>query len=143
MRYETGAVGRLWTSLINAGCMDSQRLRIVGSKASLVWSDANPSELRFEVQGEPNRILYRGMLYLDPSANAAERLGALHTEGLTESWANIYLKFALAIDATRRGDERALAELVYPDIDARLEGVRWLENCVRSADRGAVWVPFE
>ena len=143
MRYENGAVGRLWASSINAGCMDSQRIRIVGSRASLVWSDANPSELRLEVQGEPNRILYRGMPYLDPSANADERLGALHAEGLTESWANIYLKFALAIDARRRGDERALAELVYPDIDAGLEGVRWLENCVRSADRGAVWVPFE
>ncbi len=143
MRYENGAVGRLWASSINAGCMDSQRMRIVGARASLVWTDANPSELRLEVQGEPNRILYRGMPYLDPSANADERLGALHAEGLTKSWANIYLKFAQAIDARRRGDERALAELVYPDIDAGLEGVRWLENCVRSADRGAVWVPFE
>ena len=55
MRYENGAVGRLWASSINAGCMDSQRIRIVGSKASLVWTDANPSELRFEVQGQPNQ----------------------------------------------------------------------------------------
>jgi predicted dehydrogenase len=55
MRYENGAVGRLWASSVNAGCMDSQRLRIVGSKASLAWSDVNPNELRYEVQGQPNQ----------------------------------------------------------------------------------------
>jgi predicted dehydrogenase len=143
MRYENGAVGRLWASSINAGCMDSQRIRIVGSKASLAWTDSQPNELRHEVQGRPSQILYRGMPYLDPNCNADERLGALHTEGLTESWANIYLKFAIAIDAKNRGDEAALASLVYPGIDAGLEGVRWLENCVRSADNGSSWVPFE
>ncbi|PPC78647.1 oxidoreductase [Pokkaliibacter plantistimulans] len=142
MRYENGAVGRLWASSVNAGCMDSQRIRIVGTKASLVWSDANPSELRYEVQGQPIQTMHRGMSYLDDTCNADERLGALHTEGLTESWANIYLKFAIAIDARRRGDEQTLNHLVYPDIDAGLDGVRWIENCVRSADAGAVWVPF-
>lgn len=143
MRYENGAVGRMWASSINAGCMDSQRLRVVGSKASLVWSDYNPSELRYEVQGQPNQTLYRGMPYLDASCNADERLGALHTEGLTESWANIYLKFAVAIDARNRGDEQTLAALVYPDIEAGLDGVRWIENCVRSANNGSSWVMFE
>lgn len=143
MHYENGAVGRMWASSVNAGCMDSQRIRIVGSKASLVWSDSNPSELRYEVQGQPSQTLHRGMPYLDDSCNADERLGALHAEGLTESWANIYLKFAIAIDAKNRNDETTLANLVYPDLDAGLEGVRWLENCVRSASNGATWVPFE
>lgn len=143
MRYENGAVGRLWASSVNAGCMDSQRIRITGSKASLVWSDANPSELRYEVQGEPARIMHRGMPYLDESCNAWERLGALHTEGLSESWANVYLKLAIAIDAKKRGDEETLKNLVYPDIDAGFEGVRWIESCVRSADNGACWVAYE
>lgn len=143
MRYENGAVGRMWASSVNAGCMDSQRLRIVGSRASLVWTDYQPNELGYEVQGQPVRTMHRGMAYLDPSCDADERLGALHTEGLTESWANIYLKFAIAIDAKNRGDEQTLADLVYPDIDAGLEGVRWIENCVRSADSGSSWVRFE
>ncbi len=30
----------------------------------------------------------------------------------------------------------------YPDIHAGVEGVRWVENCVRSADAGAVWVDY-
>ncbi len=143
MQYENGAVGRLWTSSINAGCMDGHRIRIVGTKASVEWWDSKPNELRYEVQGEPIQTLIRAMPYLDETCNADERLGALHQEGLSESWANIYLKFAIAIDAKDRNDEETLKNLVYPDIDAGISGIRWIENCVRSADNGAVWVEFE
>ncbi len=143
MHYENGAVGRMWASAINAGAMDSQSIRVVGSLASLQWSDAAPGELRYEIQGRPNQILHHGMPYLDDCALAEERLGALHTEGLAESWANIYLKFAIAISASQRGDRQTLATLIYPDIDAGLEGVRWIENCVRSADNGATWVNYQ
>jgi predicted dehydrogenase len=142
MHYENGAVGTMWTSSINAGCMDGHRIRIVGSKASLEWWDSNPGELKYEVQGKPSQTLVRGMSYLDDICNADERLGTLHVEGLSESWANIYLKFAIAIDAKNRGDDETLSNLVYPDIHAGLEGVRWVEQCVKSADNGAVWVDF-
>ncbi|WP_380178747.1 Gfo/Idh/MocA family protein [Kalamiella sp. sgz302252] len=143
MRYHGGAVGRLWTSSVNAGCMDAQQIRVIGSKASLQWCDTQPNELRYEVQNQPNQLLHHGMPYLDNAALADDRLGALHTEGLTDAWSNIYLKFALAMDAKNRGDEAALAAMIYPGIDAGLEGVRWVENCVRSADSGAVWVNYE
>jgi len=143
MHYENGAVGRMWASAINAGSMDSQSIRVIGSRASLEWSDSNPGELKFEVQGQPNQTLHHGMPYLDESALADERLGALHTEGLAESWANIYLKFAVAISAAQRGDSKTLERLIYPDINAGAEGVRWIENCVRSADSGASWVNYE
>lgn len=143
MHYENGAVGRMWASAINAGSMDSQSIRVIGSCASLEWSDYNPGELKFEVQGQPNQTLHHGMPYLDESALADERLGALHTEGLAESWANIYLRFAIAISATQRGDSKTLETLIYPDINAGAEGVRWIENCVRSAESGASWVNYE
>ncbi|MGV6973513.1 Gfo/Idh/MocA family protein [Bacillus halotolerans] len=143
MHYENGAVGTMWTSSINAGCMDGHRIRIVGSKASIEWWDSKPNELTYEVQGEPIQTLVRGMPYLDGACSADERLGALHSEGLSEAWANIYLKFAIAIDAKNREDEETLNNLVYPDIDAGIEGIRWIENCVRSADQGSVWVEFK
>ncbi|MEW5290447.1 Gfo/Idh/MocA family oxidoreductase [Erwinia papayae] len=143
IRYESGAVGRMWASSINAGSMDSQSIRVIGSKASLEWTDSTPGELKYEVQGQPNQTLHHGMPYLHESALADERLGALHTEGLAESWANIYLKFAIAIDARQRGDEETLSNLIYPDIDAGIEGVRWIENCVRSADNGSSWVNYQ
>ncbi|WP_455811624.1 Gfo/Idh/MocA family protein [Pseudomonas graminis] len=143
MHYEGGAVGRMWASSINAGSMDSQFIRVIGSQASLEWNDYNPGELKYEIQGKPTQMMHHGMPYLDESALADDRLGVLHTEGLAESWANIYLKFAIAISAQQRGDEQTLDTLIYPDIDAGLEGVRWIENCVRSADNGSTWVNYE
>lgn len=106
------------------------------------WLKSKPNELRYEVQGEPIQTLIRAMPYLDESCNADERLGALHMEGLSESWANIYLKFAIAMDAKNRGDEETLKNLVYPDIDAGIDGIRWIENCVRSAENGSTWVDY-
>lgn len=143
MHYENGAVGTMWTSSVNAGCMDGHRIRIVGSKASLEWRDSRPDELVYEVQGKPMQKLIRGMPYLDELCLAEERLGALHAEGLSEAWSNIYLKFAIAMDAKNRGDNDMLDTLIYPDIKAGTDGIRWIENCVRSADGGAVWVDFE
>ncbi|MGI6546334.1 MAG: Gfo/Idh/MocA family protein [Fastidiosipilaceae bacterium] len=142
MRYENGAVGRMWASAVNAGCMDGHRVRIVGSKASVEFSDNQPNELLYQVQGQPIQRMIRAMPYLYDECNEYERLGALHAEGLIESWSNIYLKFAIAIDAKKRGDQETLDNLVYPDIDAGIDGIRWVTRCVESADKGAVWVKF-
>ena len=143
MHYDNGAIGTAWFSAIDAGYMGSQTVRIVGSKASIEFHDYNPNELLYQVQGQPYQVLHRGMNYLNAGALEDERLGALHTEGLSESWANIYLKFAQAIDAKNQGNKEFLKNFVYPGIEAGLDGVRWVENCVRSADQGAVWVDFE
>ncbi|NTG76451.1 Gfo/Idh/MocA family oxidoreductase [Agrobacterium rhizogenes] len=141
--YDNGAVGRLWVSSVNAGSMASQRFRFVGSKASVEWTDTQPNELIYEVQGQPPQVLHHGMPYLEDESLRYERMGALHTEGLGDSWSNIYLWIAQAIDAKKRGDGAFLRDHHYPGIKAGTDGVRWLENCVRSADAGSVWVSFE
>ncbi|SCM78221.1 Uncharacterized oxidoreductase YfiI [uncultured Pleomorphomonas sp.] len=143
MHYDNGARGRLWVSSVDAGNMGSQRYRFVGSKASVSWSDAHPDQLIYEIQGEPPQILHHGMPYLEKESLACDRMGALHSEGLGDSWSNIYLWIAEAIDARNRGDEAFLKTHHYPGIAAGTEGVRWLENCVRSADAGSAWVDFQ
>ena len=30
----------------------------------------------------------------------------------------------------------------YPDVHAGVEGVKWVEKCVESAKKGAVWVKY-
>ena len=139
MEYDNGAVGQVWSCAVNAGSMHGQKIRVIGSRASLEWWDERPNQLSFEVQGQPARLLERGMGYLHPAALADDRIGAGHPEGLFEAWSNLYYRFALAMDAADRGQP---APLRYPDIDAGVEGVRWVEHCVRSADAGAVWVDY-
>lgn len=139
MEYDNGTVGQVWSSAVNSGSMHGQKIRVIGSRASLEWWDERPNQLSFEIQGQPARILERGMGYLHPAALADDRIGAGHPEGLFEAWSNLYRRYALAMDAAERGQP---APERYPDIDAGVEGVRWVEHCVRSADAGAVWVDY-
>ena len=84
------------------------KIRVIGEKASLEWWDEHPNQLTLEVQGEPVRILERGMGYLEPSALSDDRIGAGHPEGLFEAWSNLYSRFACAMDAADRGSRRVL-----------------------------------
>lgn len=141
MEYEDGAFGTVWTSAVNAGAMHSQKVRIVGERASIEWWDEFPNQLRYEVQGEPPRILDRGMGYLSPPALADDRIGGGHPEGIFESWATMYERFARAIEAANEG-RAPDPGLRYPDAAAGVSGVRWVENCVRSADAGGIWIDY-
>lgn len=145
MQFKGGAVGTLWASAVNAGAMHQQKIRVVGSLASIEWWDEQPNQLRYEIQGEAPRILERGMgyLYQDASGVAANRVGGGHAEGYFESWANLYHRFALVFDAANRDDQEALAGIWFPGIDAGIEGVRMCEKCVESADQNAAWVEYK
>lgn len=142
MEYEGGAMGMVWSSAVNAGSMHGQKIRVIGSRASLEWWDERPNQLSFEVQGQPAQVLERGMGYLHADALLDDRIGGGHPEGLFEAWSNLYYRFALAMDAASRGDNAALAAVRYPDIDAGVEGVRWVERCVASADQDSAWVAY-
>ncbi|RDL51113.1 Glucose--fructose oxidoreductase [Ensifer sp. M14] len=142
MEYDNGAIANIWSSAVNAGSMHGQKVRIVGSKASIEWWDERPNQLSYEVQGEPVRILERGMDYLYPEARIDDRIGGGHPEGLFEAWANLYRRFGLVIGGTHALAPEGLENLVFPGIDAGLEGVRWVANCVRSADAGGIWVDY-
>ncbi|MCO8163001.1 Gfo/Idh/MocA family oxidoreductase [Pseudomonas sp. LJDD11] len=142
MEYEGGAMGMVWSSAVNAGSMHGQKIRVIGSRASLEWWDERPNQLSFEIQGQPAQILERGMGYLHPDALLDDRIGGGHPEGLFEAWSNLYYRFALAMDASDRDDQQTLSTLRYPDIEAGVKGVRWVERCVASADQGAIWVDY-
>ena len=141
--YDNGAVGRLWVSSVNAGSMAASATASSAPRHRSNGPTRIPNELIYEIQGEPPRIMHHGMPYLEEESLRYDRMGALHTEGLGDSWANIYLWIAQAIDAKKRGDEAFLKTHHYPGIEAGTEGVRWLENCVRSAEGGSVWVDFK
>ncbi|WFA06539.1 Gfo/Idh/MocA family oxidoreductase [Bacillus sp. HSf4] len=141
MEYENGAMAMIWCSCVNAGSMHGQKIRVIGSKASIEWWDEHPNQLRYEVQGRPAMTLDRGMDYLYSEALRDDRIAAGHSEGLFESWSNLYARFAKAMEKADRGE--AFNDVWYPGIEAGVEGVRWVENCVRSADQGAAWVDYQ
>ena len=87
----------------------------------------------------------QGYLYQDDEAITCDRMGGGHAEGLFESWANLYRRFGMAMDRVNRGEkaEEVMNTLWFPNIMDGVEGVRFIENCVRSADAGSVWVDYK
>jgi predicted dehydrogenase len=144
INFKGGAVGTLWASAINAGSMHQQKIRVIGSKASIEWWDEFPNQLRFEIQGKPVQILERGMdyLYNEFSGVNCSRIGGGHSEGFFESWANLYHRYAVAITAKDQKEPVASEQVWYPDINAGINGVRMLECCVESTENDNRWVTF-
>ena len=142
LNYKDGAKGTLWASGVNCGSMHGQKIRVIGEKASIEWWNERPNQLRYEVQGQPACVMERGTDYLYDEALADDRIGGGHVEGLFESWANLYRRFALAMDACDRGDEEFLKDFWYPSVHDGAQGVKFVNKCVESADEGSVWVEY-
>ncbi|MFP3043727.1 Gfo/Idh/MocA family oxidoreductase [Treponema primitia] len=142
LQYKGGAAGMLWVSAVNSGSGHGQKIRIVGEKASIEWWDEHPNQLRYEIEGEPQRILDRGSKYLYPEAVEEDRIAGGHPEGLFESWSNLYRRYAVAIDAAARKDYEFLKNYWYPDVNAGARGIQFVNTCVKSADAGSIWVDY-
>lgn len=142
LQYDNGVTGTLWACGVNAGSLHGQKIRVIGSKASIEWWDERPNQLSYEIEGEPQRVLERGAGYLYPGALDDDRIGGGHPEGLFESWSNLYRRFAIAMDAANRGDKEFLKDYWYPDVRAGAQGVKFVNACVESADKGATWQDF-
>lgn len=139
MNLENGAQATSWSSAINCGALHGQKVRIIGSKASIEWWDERPNQMSYEIEGKPVQILERGGAYLYPEARKEDRISGGHSEGLFDAWANLYRRFAIAMQASNKNEE---IDFWYPDIHAGAEGVKWVEKCVESASKGCTWVDY-
>lgn len=139
LRFAGGARGMLWSSQVAPGNENGLRLRVYGDKGGLDWSQEDPNYLWFTPFGEPKRLLTRRGAGALAVANAASRTPGGHPEGYLEGFANIYTDAAAAIRAHRDGKRHeALAHL--PGIEEGLDGMRFIDACVRSSQKDAAWV---
>ena len=142
LRFEGGVPGTLMVSQAMAGSQCGLRLRLCGSKASLDWCQETPESLSYRAVGQPEKILTRGHgAGIYPPVENLLRMPRGHPEALSDAWANLYLEFAIAIDARRRG--LALPEnlIAPPSLSDGKRGMEFVEAAVRSAQTGA-WVSF-
>ena len=55
---------------------------------------------------------------------------------------NFHLLAGASMWTPSAAETSALSNLRYADVEAGLDGVRWVQACVRSADAGGVWVDY-
>ena len=139
LRYTSGARGMLWCSQVAAGCENALRLRIYGTKAGIEWEQENPNYLWVTPLGAPRYRLTRGGSGTGDAAARMSRIPAGHPEGYLEGFANIYAEAARAIVARRDGTALDAA-VTFPGLKEGLEGVAFVDACVRSSGKNAAWM---
>ncbi len=126
LRFEGGAMGTLWASQVAVGSENGLKIRIVGEDASLEWQQENPNQMAYARLGEARQIITRG--------GSDVRIPPGHPEGYLEAFATLYTDFARAI----RGQSGA--DALLPQLPDGLEGMQFIDACLRSSDNDGAWV---
>ena len=139
VEYEGGATGINWTSQFAIGCDNSLRLRIYGSKGTLLWFQENPEEVILIREDGIARSVKRGYGAVTPDAAKYGRLPSGHTEGWLEAMGNLYDSFGACVKPKKEG--HFTPELIdYPTIEEGVAGLKYVEACLESNAKGNVWV---
>jgi predicted dehydrogenase len=138
LQYEGGARGMLWCSQVAPGHENGLRLRLFGDKGGLDWQQEQPNVLRYTRHGEATRLITRNGAGSDAASAAASRVPAGHPEGYIEAFANIYSDAAALIRAAQGKGEKP--DAVLPGIEDGVEGVAFVDACVRSARSNGAFV---
>ena len=139
LRYKGGARGMLWCSQVATGNENALRLRVYGTKAGIEWAQEDPNYLWFTPLGQPRQRITRNGPGAGPEAARVSRIPSGHPEGYLEGFANIYAEAARAIIARRDG-AAADPAVTFPGLREGLEGVAFVDACVRSSARNGAWV---
>ncbi len=139
VEFDNGASGIYWTTQIAIGSDNSLRLRIYGSKGTILWFQETPEKITIIDDDGTIREVHRGYGQITPDAAKYGRLPSGHTEGWLEAMGNLYRSFTECIAAVQNGS--FTPEMIdYPTIDDGAEGLAFIEACIESNKNGNVWV---
>jgi predicted dehydrogenase len=138
LRYNGGAKGMIWASQVAPGNENGLKIRIYGTKGGLEWTQADPNYLWYTPFGQEKRLITRGGAGSGPAAGRVTRVPPGHPEGYLEGFANIYTEVARAIKAARAGKKPA-KEVTFPGIADGVQGMAFIEACVKSSKANGKW----
>ena len=140
LRFNNGAKGMMWVSMVATGHLHGQRIRVYGEKASLEWVQEQPEELILRPLDGPHQLLARGFGGLSPASRRASRLWPGHPEGFLAAFANIYTDIADAVIARRDGVKADPLAYSFPTVEDGLLGVQFVDAVVASHQQDGRWV---
>ena len=140
LRFDGGAVGRLWTSSVAIGRQHGLTLQVFGEKGGLRWSQEHPNQLYWMPLNERLQIIERGEANLSPEADRTTRVTIGHAEGMPLAFANIYKDLAEVIKAAKAGTEVDPAACLYPGAEDGLRSMAAVEAVASSGKAQGAWV---
>ncbi|CAN7174326.1 Gfo/Idh/MocA family protein [Aminobacter sp. LjRoot7] len=139
LRFKGRAKGMIWASQVAPGHENGLKLRVYGSKGGIEWVQADPNYLWYTPFGQAKQLITRGGVGAGPAAARVTRVPSGHPEGYLEGFANIYQEAARAIRAARKKGGKPGKDVIYPTVQDGVEGVAFVEACVRSSKKNAAW----
>lgn len=140
LRFNGGAKGMLWASQVAPGNENALRLRVYGTRGGIEWEQEQPNHLWYTPFGEAKQLVTRGGAAAGPAAARVSRVPGGHPEGYLEGFATIYAEAARAIRAARRRGGKPPRDVIFPTVEDGVEGVAFVEACVKSSKKNGAWV---
>jgi predicted dehydrogenase len=140
LRFDGGAVGRLWTSSVALGRQHGLTLQVFGERGGLRWAQEQPNQLYWMPLGGRLEVIERGEGGLSPEADRASRVTVGHAEGMPLAFANIYRDLAEAIRARAEGRPADPAADLYPRAEDGLRSMAAVFAVAESGRAGGTWV---
>ncbi len=142
IRFENGAKGVLYASQISVGEENNLTIRVYGERGGIEWHQQEPNSLILRLLHTPMQILRAGDTgNLCSQATNSTRLPSGHPEGLIEAFANIYKKFAEAVNAHAEGIE--VHDTEFASVREGLRGMRFIDAVVESAHSDHKWITIK
>ncbi|MCQ2438122.1 MAG: Gfo/Idh/MocA family oxidoreductase [Clostridia bacterium] len=139
VEYEGGAIGTYWTSQFAIGADNDLAVRIYGDNGSILWKQTESEKVTIITRDGTTIERHRGNGGIEASAAKYGRLPSGHNEGWLESMGNLYRSLIECIRAKKDGT--FTPDMIdFPTVEDGLEGVRFVEACVKSNNNGNVWV---
>ena len=140
LRFDGGAVGRLWTSSVALGRQHGLTLQVFGERGGLRWAQEQPNQLHWMPLGERLQVIERGEGGLSPEADRTSRVTVGHAEGMPLAFANIYADLAEAIRAAKDGRASDPAADLYPRAEDGLRSMAAVHAVAESGKADGAWV---
>ena len=131
LRYDGGARGHLWVSMVAAGESAGFRLRVYGEQGHIAWDQSNPDRMTFAPLNGPAQTLLRGQT-ASAAARGASRLVPGLPEGYLEAFANLYRDYAERIRTGQGGE-------LCPQGRDGIETLAFVEAVLQSSDQNGSW----
>jgi predicted dehydrogenase len=141
VRFDSGAVGRIWSSYVAIGNEHGLAFTIIGDNASISWTQEDPERLRIAPVDAPAHYVTRGMDGTSEDGLRSARFRPGHPEGYALAFANIYRDYASArmlIDTGRREAAQPTLDRLPTVADGR-HGMSLIAAADASVAAGGSW----
>ena len=92
--------------------------------------------------GSPAQNITRGSNITSDEAKNVTRIPQGHPEGYLEGFANIYSDVYKELSANIDRQEYDKSNNCYPTIDDGIDGMKFIENVIKSSKNNSKWVQF-